>query len=168
MRRLRETQPPTGWRRTLYRLPIGLYRVGLGGLLGHRFLLLEHRGRKTGLRRRVVVEVLRHDPEDGVWIVSSGWGERAQWYRNLRAHPQLTLTFGRRRLEAEARPLDPAGAEREMIRYGHRYPRAARSVARLIGWAIDGSDDDLRALAREVRLIELRRAPAQASSASRR
>jgi hypothetical protein len=30
----------TGWRRTLVRAPILLYRAGLGRLLGHRFVYL--------------------------------------------------------------------------------------------------------------------------------
>jgi hypothetical protein len=40
------------------RLPSYLYRLRLGGLLGHRFLLLTHRGRKSGLTRRTPLEVL--------------------------------------------------------------------------------------------------------------
>jgi hypothetical protein len=37
--------------RLAMRAPIGLYRVGLGGLLGTRFLLLEHVGRSSGPAR---------------------------------------------------------------------------------------------------------------------
>jgi hypothetical protein len=50
---------PTGWVRALLRLPILLYRLHLGWLLGHRFLLLTHVGRKSGLQRRTVLEVVR-------------------------------------------------------------------------------------------------------------
>jgi hypothetical protein len=43
--------------RFMMRAPIALYRVGLGGLLGKRFLLLEHTGRKSGLTRRTALEI---------------------------------------------------------------------------------------------------------------
>lgn len=36
---------PTGALRLAFRLPIYLYRLGLGQLLGHRFMLLTHRAR---------------------------------------------------------------------------------------------------------------------------
>ena len=39
-------------------MPIYLYRLDLGRLLGHRFLLLVHRGRKSGLLRETVLEVI--------------------------------------------------------------------------------------------------------------
>jgi hypothetical protein len=50
------------WLRWVFRAPRRLYDVGWGGLLGHRFLLLRHTGRRTGRQHAVVLEVLRHDP----------------------------------------------------------------------------------------------------------
>ncbi len=47
-----------GW---LLKLPIGLYRVHLGSLLGDRFLMLTHIGRKTGRSHHTVIEVVLHD-----------------------------------------------------------------------------------------------------------
>lgn len=35
--------PPRGLSRLLYRLPIGLFRLGLGWIFGNHFLLLTHR-----------------------------------------------------------------------------------------------------------------------------
>jgi hypothetical protein len=58
-------------------LPIYLYRLDLGRLLGHRFLLLVHRGRKSGLLRETVLEVLLHDPATNESVVLSAWGEKA-------------------------------------------------------------------------------------------
>jgi len=45
---------PTGASRLAFRLPIYLYRLNLGWLLGHRFLMLVHRGRRSGLLRETV------------------------------------------------------------------------------------------------------------------
>ncbi len=50
--------PPPPWLKRLYAVPQGLYRIGLGRLLGHRFLLLTHTGRSTGARYRAVVDNL--------------------------------------------------------------------------------------------------------------
>jgi hypothetical protein len=41
---------PQGWLHGLLALPILLYRLHRGWLFGHRFLLLIHMGRKSGLR----------------------------------------------------------------------------------------------------------------------
>jgi hypothetical protein len=43
------------------RLPSYLYHLRLGGLIGHRFLLLTDRGRRSGLTRRIPLEVLHYD-----------------------------------------------------------------------------------------------------------
>ena len=76
---------PPAWLRWVFRAPRRLYDVGWGGLLGHRFLLLRHTGRRTGRQHAVVLEVLRHDPAAGEHVVISGFGPRADWLRNLDA-----------------------------------------------------------------------------------
>jgi hypothetical protein len=43
--------PPTGVTRLLFRLPLYLYRSGLGWLFGHRLMVVNHIGRVTGKRR---------------------------------------------------------------------------------------------------------------------
>ncbi|MCU7730982.1 nitroreductase family deazaflavin-dependent oxidoreductase [Actinoplanes sp. KI2] len=76
--------PPTGLGRLLWRLPILLYRCGLGPLLGHRVMLLTHTGRTTGKPRQAVVEVVFEDQRG--YVAASGFGPRADWYRNVMAH----------------------------------------------------------------------------------
>ena len=51
---IHQPAPPTGVLRALLGLPVHLYHARLGVLLGHRFLLLVHTGRKTGLHRETV------------------------------------------------------------------------------------------------------------------
>jgi hypothetical protein len=68
---------PTGAKRLAFRLPIYLYRLNLGWLLGNRFLLLVHRGRKSGLLRETVLEVLLHDPATRESVVLSAGGEKS-------------------------------------------------------------------------------------------
>ena len=59
--------------RCLLRLPIWLYRLRLGWLLGGRFLLLNHTGRKTGLPRRTVLEIVHHDADNATLFVAAAW-----------------------------------------------------------------------------------------------
>jgi hypothetical protein len=56
---------PTGLSRLLWRAPIWLYRLGLGGLLGSHFVLLNHVGRKSGQPRQTVLEVVDRDERPG-------------------------------------------------------------------------------------------------------
>src|SRR5689334_4279123 len=94
--------------RWLVRAPIWLYRVRLGFLLGSRVLLLEHTGRNSGATRRAVLEVIAH-PAPGTYIVASGFGERAQWYRNVLADSRVRIAVSwQGPSPATARPLTPA------------------------------------------------------------
>src|SRR4051794_29005645 len=77
--------------RLVFRCPILLYRLRLGGLLGHQFLLLTHVGRRTGRVHETVLKVLHYDPMTRESVVASAWGAQAHWYRNLRAHPALVV-----------------------------------------------------------------------------
>ncbi len=155
LRKLRDTHPPRGWTRRFYRLPIALYRAGLGGLLGRRFLLLHHVGRRSARPRQAVLEVVYRDPASHSCIVASGFGERADWFLNLMAQPEASIELGWKRINVHAQRLPASDAEREMVDYGRRNPRAARLVASLIGYEHDGSDDDLRALSRIIPLVRL-------------
>ena len=91
-------------------MPIGLYRLGLGWLLGHQFLLLTHAGRRTGRVRQTALKVLRYDPETGESVVASAWGPTADWYRNVRARPALAVRTAHDRFVPEQRLLPPAEA----------------------------------------------------------
>lgn len=52
------------------------------------FAVLTTRGRKSGQPRRQCVRAIRED--DRVVVVAM-MGERAQWLKNARAHPEVTL-----------------------------------------------------------------------------
>ena len=149
-------QPPRGWKRIPWRLPIWLYRIGLGGLLGRRFLLLTHTGRKTGLPRYAVVEVIRYDPTTNTYYVASGFGERSDWFRNIQKTPQVTIQVGRRKMAAVAERLSSEDAERELLDYARRHPRALRSLARLLGYRIENPEEDVRVLTQAVPIVAFR------------
>ena len=119
---------PTGALRLAFRLPIYLYRLGLGQLLGHRFMLLTHRGRRSGRVYQTALEGVRYDPSLRETVVASGWGERSDWYRNLKAHPALEIRTGRERYAPEQRFLTPEEVYREIVDYERLHPWAVRIV----------------------------------------
>jgi len=124
--------------RWLVRAPVWLYRARLGMLLGPRFVMLEHTGRKSGARRYVVLEVVeRHRPD--TFIVVSGFGDRAQWFRNVRANPRVRVYFlSRRPAPATARVLPRAEAAAALAAYSARHPRAWAAVQPVLQGTLGG------------------------------
>ncbi|MES9810602.1 nitroreductase family deazaflavin-dependent oxidoreductase [Streptomyces cinereoruber] len=147
--------PPTGWRRRLLRLPIHLFRAGLGPLFGGRLLLLIHTGRKSGRSQEVVLEVVARDPARATWTIASGFGPDAQWYRNLRHTPQATIQPGRRYRAVTARFPTPEEGGGIMVEYARRHPRAARTLCRLMGFPVDGSTAAYRAAGERIPFVRL-------------
>lgn len=150
---------PTGIVLRLYRLPILLYRVDLGWLLGHRGLLLTHRGRKTGLLRQTVLEVMVYDPATRESVVLSGYGERADWYRNITAEPALEVQSGRERYVPAQRFLAPEENLAAIVEYERRHPIAARVFARIFDYPLGGSEEARRDFAESMRLVAFRPQP---------
>ncbi len=146
--KIRDVQPPRGTARTLYRLPIRLFHLHLGWLLMGHFLLLTHIGRKSGQPRQTLLEVLLHDRANDVYYVMAGWGERSDWVKNIEKTPQVEISVGHRNFRTLARRLPPEEAESKVIAYGRQHPHLIRSLPRLLGYRTDGTEADLRALAR--------------------
>ena len=155
MEKTHEPRPPTGWRRALYRLPVMFYRLGLGTLLGGRFIHLIHTGRKSGLRREVVLEVVEHVAGDDIYYLASGWGESSDWYRNILKNPQIDGQVGGRAFRGHASPVQPEHAAEVFSRYGQRHPRALKTLARGMGYRIEANDQDYRALGRAIPVVAI-------------
>lgn len=110
--------------RWLVRAPIRLYRARLGALLGPRMLMLEHIGRTSGARRYVVLEVFGH-PDPATYLIVSGFGTKAQWFRNLQADPNARVWVGSRRPAAAlAERLGDDAADAALEEYVHRHAKA--------------------------------------------
>ncbi len=146
-------KPPRGLAAIPWRLPIWLYRLHLGWLLGQRFMLLTHIGRKSGLPRQAVIEVVHHDPQTRTWYAASGFGEKSHWYRNIMKTPQVTLQIGRRTVRATARRLDTATAEAILRKYAQKHPAALRELGKIIGLPYDGTPESLHHMAETLPVI---------------
>ena len=128
----------------MLRAPALLYRIGLGRLLGDRFLLLDHVGRRTGTHHRTVLEVVRYDPTTQEAVVLSGWGGRSDWYRNVTAAPRVRITIGRHSRDVVGRVLDQDEAFEVILDYERRHrwiqPVVNQVLTVLAGFDYDSSD----------------------------
>ena len=148
---------PGGWLRFFLRLPILLYRLKLGWMLGRRFLLLSHTGRKSGRTRSTVLEVVRYDDSDHGCIVASGWGKKSQWYKNVMANPEVRYTVGLRERSGEAQEVPLERAAQEFLDYADRHPAAIRKLTKLmIGEEFEGSVAQYQRLAAQVPVLRLK------------
>ena len=145
--KIKDVRPPHGLTRLLMRCPIWLFRMHLGWMVGERFLLLTHTGRNSGVPRQTILEVLQHETASDAYYVLSGWGGKADWLRNVEKTPEVIITVGRRQLHARAERLGSEAAERAILAYAKRNPLAIRVLPRMMGYRLDGSEEDFRALA---------------------
>jgi deazaflavin-dependent oxidoreductase (nitroreductase family) len=99
--------------RFFLKVPVLLYRGPLADLLRSRcVMLLTTRGRRSGLQRTGAVSFM---PVDNRFVVFSGWGVNSNWYQNVRANPEVTITVGRRRTRAMAKVVEDPDRRRELM-----------------------------------------------------
>jgi deazaflavin-dependent oxidoreductase (nitroreductase family) len=95
--------------RTIYRWHVRLYRL-TRGFIGHMspvgpMLILETRGRKSGLRRSVTL--LYYENDRLYYVVASNGGrpDHPEWLLNVRQTPEVTVQVGADRFAARARAV---------------------------------------------------------------
>lgn len=146
--------------RYFLRAPAYLYRWRLGRLLGNRFLLLTHIGRRTGLRRQTVLEVMEYRKDGPEAVVMSGFGADADWLRNIEATPDPEVIIGSQQFIASHRFLCEEEAMRVVRGYECRNRFLASIVrlvlSRLLGWRYRGSEAVRRRLVRQLPLLAFR------------
>lgn len=122
--------------RAVVRAPITLYRHGLGWVFGRRVLMVEHTGRRSGQARFVCLEVVDRPAPERIVIIS-GFGERAEWYRNLLADHACFVSVGLlRRIPAQARFMTSVEASAALERYQRAHPGAWDSLRQAIEKAV--------------------------------
>lgn len=148
--------------RRLAAAPARLYDHGLGRLLGHRFLLLVHRGRRTGKQRRTMLEVIHWDPAARQAVVISGLGPKAGWYLNALAGGAEQVQIGGERFRPEVRRLEGEEARGLLAGYERRnrllMPLARPLLSKLAGFGYDSSPASQRRLLERMPLLALRAA----------
>jgi deazaflavin-dependent oxidoreductase (nitroreductase family) len=155
--KLAARHPVRGLLRVGLKLPLMLYRLHLGWLLGQRFLRLTHVGRRSGKHYRTVVEVVDHDPVTDSYIVTSGWGDRSDWFRNIQKNPEVVINVGRRQLKAKAERLSGDEAEHWLLDYARKHPRTFRELAHVMtGEKLEGTPEDCHRLAEAAPVVAFR------------
>jgi len=136
------------------RLPIFLYRIKLGWLLGDRFLMLTHTGRKSGLPRQTVIEVVKHEKTTDTYYVVSGWGDKSDWYQNIRKAPQVTIRSGGRKFQTTAEFIPVEKAIDIVNTYAREHPVAFNELSRLfLGERMKPGSDAPERIARKMPMV---------------
>jgi deazaflavin-dependent oxidoreductase (nitroreductase family) len=143
-----------------FRAPVYLYRWRLGWLFGHRLLLLTHIGRRTGLRRQTVLEVVEYRKAGPEVVVANGFGPDCDWVRNIEAKTGEEVTVGLQHFVASHRFLGEDEAIKVIQDYEHRNrfiaPVVRRGFSWLLGWRYRGGESDRRRLVGQIPLIAFR------------
>ena len=119
-------------------------------MLGKRFLLLNHVGRKSGKPRQAALEIVDYDEETDTYYIASGFGKKSDWYKNLAKTPKVMIQVGRKKRAVTAVFFPPDQSGQAMLDYARRYPRAGKNIARICGYTVDGSDEDYFILGRDI------------------
>jgi deazaflavin-dependent oxidoreductase (nitroreductase family) len=130
------------------RLPQPVYHRGWGWMLGHTFLLITHKGRKTGKHRETVAMALTYDPDSREAVVCSAWGPDAEWVRNLQVQPALQIQIGHETYVPEQHFLSEDEAAAVVIGFRDRHPFRLRILTAILGWDDLGSEPTVRKLVR--------------------
>ena len=115
----------------------------LGWLLGHRALLLTHKGRFSGKERSAMLEVIKYDKETNIYFVASGFGIKSDWYKNIIRTPDVTIQVGSNKFPARAERLSPDEAREVFLEYTHHHPAAIKNLAKLIGYQIGDTQEEM-------------------------
>jgi deazaflavin-dependent oxidoreductase (nitroreductase family) len=137
--------PPRGLKAIPWRLPIWLYRLHLGWLVGHRFLLLTHKGRMSGKDRTAMLEVIKFDKESNTHYVASGFGEKSDWYQNISKTPEVKIRVGSHNFRARAEKLPPDEARKVFLAYNREHPNAIKNLAKVVRYPIGNTEEELMA-----------------------
>ena len=152
---VREKRKPHGIGRWFSKWPVWVYRLHLGWLLGYRFLLVTHCGRRSGKLRQTGVMVLHYDSYSHTAVVVAG-SQCADWYRNVQASPAIEIAIGRERYQPEQKFLRPHEIAM-LLKWSRRHhPLTARVQGWFFGWPWKASDAELLNLAQSLGGISFR------------
>jgi len=134
----------------IFKLPVFLYQLRLGWLLGMRFMQITHVGRHSGKVRRTILAVLRFDQKSKEIFAVSAW-KGSDWYYNIQASPALQVESGFLRYVPKQRTLSPEEITTAFIEYCRQHPIFSRMICRIPGWKWDSSYEEFLELARTLR-----------------
>jgi deazaflavin-dependent oxidoreductase (nitroreductase family) len=147
---------PAGLLKWAYKLPSLLYHWQLGWVLGDRFLMVAHLGRKTGRIRQTVLEVVDYNPETREYVVAAVYGRQSDWYQNIHTRPALWVQVGRERyapLQRDPSPEETLHLLRAYQQQKHSW--AFRQFLRML-YGYDGTESALEELSQKIPTVAFR------------
>lgn len=144
---------PKGLSKWFVQSPKWIFRARLGFLFGSRFLLLEHVGRTSEKVYQTPLEVASRDHRRDEYIVTSGTGVNADWYRNIRANPAGAIWLGSHRYAAVQRFLPTEEAVERMKAYEREHPKTAAKLESMMGVSHDETDESWTAMMEKIPMI---------------
>jgi deazaflavin-dependent oxidoreductase (nitroreductase family) len=124
----------------IFKIPILYYKLGLGWMIGKRFLLLTTIGRKTGKLRHTPLEYV-YNPQEDWYRIAPGWGGNTDWYKNLLHHPRVSVQVGRRTFTAVTEPVPLEEAAESMMTVSKRHPSMDQVWGRWSDRPMDGTKE---------------------------
>jgi deazaflavin-dependent oxidoreductase (nitroreductase family) len=139
----------------IFKMPVLLYRMHLGWLMGKRFMQLTHIGRRSGKVRRTILAVLKFDEKTREIYAISAW-KGSDWYYNIQAAPAVQVETVFVHYVPDQRTLTPEEITMTFIEYRGKHPIFSRMVCRIPGWKWDSTYDEFHILARTLRGVAFR------------
>lgn len=90
---------------------------------GRPLLLLTTTGARSGQRRTLPLMYLRDGERLFVFASKGGAPTHPDWFRNLLAHPDVTVEIGSQTFDAVAKPVTGAEHDRIYASWAQRYPQ---------------------------------------------
>ena len=78
-----------------------------------------------------------------IYYVVSGYGEKADWFRNIMKTPKVFAQVGGRRFNADVERLSQERALEEFQDYAHRHPKLFKNIGMLIGIKFEGTQEEV-------------------------
>lgn len=131
----------------MFKLPLVMYRLRLGWLLGKRFMQITHVGRRSGKTYRTVLAVLKFDEKTKEIYAVSAW-KGSDWYYNIQASRALQVETGFVHYVPVQRTLSAEEITTTFMEYRKQHPIFSRMICRIPGWKWDSTYEEFLALAR--------------------
>jgi deazaflavin-dependent oxidoreductase (nitroreductase family) len=144
------------------RFTLLLWRLGIGPWMGAwppvtgQFFVLTHTGRKSGLQRRTP---LNYALVDGELYCTAGFGAVADWYRNIKANPQVEVWLGNGWWDGVAEEITEPAARLALLRDVLKGSGFASLMAGINPYSL--SDAELDAATSGYRVLHIRRTNAR-------
>jgi len=143
-----EGKRPSRLWKFLFRIPLFMYNIGIRGwerLIKVQFMKITTKGRKTGKSHSVLVDIINHDVDSGIYYVSSAYGEGADWMKNIKVNPFFDAQVGRRTFKAIAEQVGEEIGRELLFVYIDEHRNYVNSLLKMIGMDLSVlSEEELR------------------------